>query len=198
MNADSTVQEEDPIRCRQAQRLSDNTVVLGHELMLAAGQRNASIVLSRMVKMEPTVAIPAFRNVGLSDGGTGLAFGDSFADQDPATMMAAPVGIDDQEDVVMAEAAHEAAADAIPSQDGSSDVEVVAASFLGALSSQEEATRVAAELAAAELPDFGGGSAPTSPRLDLAPTGDRVTRARRFPRKRGHGASRGIARRFVP
>ena len=119
--------------------------------------------------MEPTAAVLAFRNVGLAEEGMGLAFDESFADQDPATMVAAPVGIDDQEDVVMAEAVQWAATDAIPSQDGSSDVEVVAASFLGALSSQEEATRVAAELASAELPDVGGESAQSSPRLDITP-----------------------------
>jgi hypothetical protein len=69
--------------------------------MLEVGQKIASIIWSRMVKMEPTASIPALRNAGLDEGGAGLALGASYADEDPATMMAAPVGIDDQADVVM-------------------------------------------------------------------------------------------------
>ena len=131
-NADSTVPLDDPLvpRCSLAQRLDDNTVVLGYELMLEVGQRITANVVSRMVKVEPPPAALVFRHVGLSEDMAGLAYGDSLADFDPATWMAAPVGVGERPDDAMADAG------AIPSQEGSSDIEIVAETFMSTLSSQ--------------------------------------------------------------
>ena len=70
---------------------------------------------------------------------------------------------------------------AMPSHEGSSEGEVVAEAFMSTLSSQEEATRVAHELAVADLPDFGSSPEPVA---SLA--------------RWGHGVPRGMSRRIVP
>ena len=71
---DATVLATDPLvtRCNAATRLDDGIVALGHELMLAVGQRITASIMARQVKAEPSPDALPSRHVGLLDGGPGI------------------------------------------------------------------------------------------------------------------------------